>query len=180
MIGKLKDLYKGLNGEWIFSLSTPTDPRAMFDELKDKDVDVEIKQHKNRRSLDANAYCWVLVGEIAKKLNLPKNDVYRKAIIDSGVYTIHCIPDEMIIRACQDWESFGLGFQVETFPSKTEGCTNAVFYKGSSFYDSQQMHRLIQGLIQEAEGLGIHTITPEEEKLLIGAWSKKRKENENV
>ena len=62
---------------------------------------------------------------------------------------------------------------------KTPNCTGVTFYKGSHFYDSKQMARLIDGLIHEAEGLGIATISPEEEKRMLGDWGKKRKENEN-
>lgn len=177
MIGRLKDLFRGRDGEWILSFSTPSDPRGLFDELHEDMVDVDIKKHRKGRSLDANAYCWVLIGMIAKKMNLPKNEVYRKAILDSGVYVIHCIPNDMLDRSIRDWESFGLGFQTETFPSQVPGCTNAVFYKGSSFYDTAQMSRLISGLIHEAEGLGIPTITPEEEKRMIGEWGKKEEKN---
>ena len=180
MIGKIKDLYRGLNGEWILSLSTPTDLREICDELKDKQIDFTLKKYRNGRSLDANAYCWALIGELAKRLSISKTEVYRKAIIDNGVYVIHCIPNDMLEASVEDWKSFGLGFQVETFPSKTEGCTNAIFYKGSSYYDTSQMHRRLAGIIQECEQNGIPTITPEEEKRLIGDWAKKRKENENA
>ena len=172
MIGKLMNLFRGMDGQWVLSISTPSDPREMFDKMKDKLLDISIKQHRKKRSLDANAYCWVLVGEIAKEMNLPKNEVYRKAIIDSGVFTVHCVPNNQLDQAVEDWESFGLGFQTEQFPSKTPGCTNVVFYKGSSFYDTTQMSRLISGLIHEAECLGIHTISKEEEQRMLGEWRR--------
>lgn len=172
MIGKLKDLFRGRDGEWVISFSTPTDFRETFDKLSDKTLDIEIKQYRNKRSLEANAYAWVLIGKIAEEMKIPKLEVYRKAIIDNGVYTVHCVPNDQIDTAIEDWKSFGIGFQVETFPSKTKGCTNAIFYKGSSYYDTAQMARLINGLIQEAESLGIHTISDEEVKEMIGNWKK--------
>ena len=172
MIGVLKDLTINRDGTQNVTVTVSSDLRQGFDELVGKEVSVEIRKASKKRSLDANAYCWVLVGEIAKKMGLPKNEIYRKAIIDSGVYTIHCIPDSMIEQACEDWRSFGLGFQVETFPSKTPGCTNAIFYKGSHFYDSKQMARLIDGLIHEAEGLGIPTVSDQEAERMLGKWAK--------
>lgn len=173
MIGKLKDLTVNRDGTQNITITVTADFTEEFDSLQGQDVQVEIKKHSRRRSLDANAFCWVLVGEIAKKLGTSKTDVYRKCIRESGVYTVHCIPDSMLKRACDDWESFGLGFQTETFDSRINGCTNVIFYKGSHYYDSQQMSRLIDGLIQEAESLGIPTITQEEAERLVGNWKEK-------
>ena len=172
MIGVLSDLTFSRDGKQRITITVSEDFREEYDSLKDGMVKVEITKATKRRSLDANAYCWVLVGEIAKKLNLTKNEVYRKAILDSGVYTVHCIPDKMLDQAVADWESFGLGFQVETFPSKTKDCTNAIFYKGSHYYDSKQMAKLIDGLIHEAEQLGIPTITQKEAEKLSARWGK--------
>lgn len=174
MIGVLTDLTFSRDGKQNITVTVSEDFREEYDSLKDGMVKIEISKARKRRSLDANAYCWVLVGEIAKKTNLTKNEVYRKAIIDSGVYTVHCVPDKMLEQAIEDWNSFGLGFQVETFPSKTKDCTNAIFYKGSHYYDSKQMARLIDGLIHEAEQLGIPTITPKEAEELAAKWGFKK------
>lgn len=173
MIGKLKQIFPLRGGEWMVSFTTTTDFSKAFEELLPHDVDIEIKRHRQKRSLDANAYFWVLVGEIAAKMDLPKNEVYRKAIMENGVYRVVPIPDEDVEGWCMDWCSFGLGFQVETFKSVEEGLTNVIFYKGSSFYDTKEMARLIDGIIHEAEGLGIPTITPAEEAKMLEKWGKK-------
>lgn len=175
MIGKLKDLMHGRDGEWVISFTTPTDFSQAFDELAGKEVSIEIRRNRKKRSLDANAYCWALIGKIAEKMGLPKDEVYRKEIIEHGAYKVHCLQDEDVEEQCADWCSFGLGFQVETFPSKLEGCTNVIFYKGSSYYNTQQMAKLIDGIIHEAESLGIPTITDSEAEKLIGKWAVRRK-----
>lgn len=172
MKGKLKDLTVNRDGTQNITITVTADFSEEFDALSGKEINVEITKVNRRRSLDANAYCWVLVGEIAKKMHLPKNEVYRKAITESGVYTVHCIPDSMLKQVCEDWESFGLGFQTEQFPSKVKGCTNVICYKGSHFYDTAQMARLIDGLIHDAEALGIPTITPKEAERLVGMWKQ--------
>jgi hypothetical protein len=61
MTGKLKDIIITRTGEQIISFSTRSDFTEEFDELKDVDIDVEIKKHREKRSLDANAYCWILI-----------------------------------------------------------------------------------------------------------------------
>lgn len=172
MIARLKDLMRGRNGEWIGSFATSTDISGLFDELAGKPVEIEIKKARKKRSLDANAYCWALIGKIAENQNISKDEVYRKEVLEHGAYRVHCLEDKEVEGACVDWCSFGLGFQVETFPSKIPGCTNVIFYKGSSYYDSAQMAKLIDGIIQEAESLGIPTITEEQAKKLVGQWKK--------
>lgn len=174
MIAKLKDMLRGLNGEWVISFTTPEDFSAAFDELYGKELEIEISEKGRKRSLDANAYCWVLIGKIAEKMNIPKNEVYRKEIVEHGVYRVHCLQDEDVEEECDDWCSFGLGFQVVTFPSKIPGCTNVMFYKGSSYYNTKQMAKLIDGVIQDAEALGIPTLTEKQAARLVGKWEKRK------
>ena len=173
MIGKLKDLFRGRDGEWVLSFSTSMDPRELFDELSGKIVNVEIKKHTNRRSLDANAYAWVLIDKIAEKMGLSKIEVYRDQIRDiGGVSDVICVQDKAVERLVTGWQKNGLGWQAETTPSRIEGCTNVVLYYGSSTYDSSQMHRLIENLIRLAESLGIPTISDKDTDAMIRKWAR--------
>lgn len=180
MIGELKGLSKDFDGRQIISVAVQADFRETYDELKGKPVSVEIKKYRKGRSLDANAFAWVLINQIAKKLQEkePKNgwtpeEVYRGAIRDiAGACTIHCMPSDQAEKFAEDWVSLGLGFQVELFPSQIEGCTNGKFWKGSHLYDTQQMSTLINILIQEAEQQGIPTISDKEAERLLGGWQK--------
>lgn len=162
-MSRLLDLSIGLNGKQRLTIELDADYRAEFDELKDTDVDVTIKKHRNRRSLDANAYCWVLVDKIAAKRNMSKTEVYRNAIRDiGGVSEIICCQNNAV-RALEDiWRRNGIGWQVEEMNSKIPGCTNLVLYRGSSVYDTKQMSALIDSLVQDAQALGIETKTQEE------------------
>jgi len=174
MIAELKDLTKGRDGRWQITIATPEDFTAAFDELYGKEVTVEIKKHSRSRSLDANAYCWVLIDKIAEKTGQRKTDVYRQAIREiGGVSDTVCVRDIAVERLREGWESKGLGWQTEIFESKLKGCTNVTLYYGSSVYDSRQMAQLIDSLVQDAEALGIPTLTPKEAERLIGKWKKK-------
>lgn len=181
MIGTLKDLFRGRDGDWVLSVSTTSDPRAMFDELFGQIVNIDIKKHRNKRSLDANGFAWALIDKIAEKLRLSKAEVYRETIREiGGVSDIICVQDKALDRLVSGWEKNGLGWQAETFPSRIKGCTNVILYYGSSVYDSKQMSELISNLIRTAEENGIPTISDKEAQDLIGKWAKKRGENENV
>ncbi len=173
--GRLRNLTRDLDtGNQVVQIEVNGDIRETYDELKNEKITVNLKKWSGRRSLDANAYAWQLITQIAERMHEKKNDVYRKAIRESGVCSIHCIPNDQIEEFCKDWELLGLGFQVETFPSQIEGCTNAIFYKGSHLYSTAQMSRLIEGLIQDAEAIGIHTILDEDAKKAIEEWKPRK------
>lgn len=175
MVGRLKDLLRGRDGEWVCSFTTPTDMTELFNDLDGKEVSIEIKKAYKRRSLDANAFAWTLIDKIAERTGETKTAVYRHAIREiGGVTDIVCVMDKAVDRLRDGWEKNGIGWQTDTMKSKTPGCTNVVLYYGSSVYDSKQMSQLIDSLIQEAEGLGIPTISDEEAKRLIGNWKEKK------
>ena len=88
-----------------------------------------------------------------------------------GVSEVVCIQDKAVERLCSGWQKNGLGWQTETVPSKIPGCTNVILYYGSSTYDTAQMSRLLDLIIQECEQQGIPTLRDEATELL-GKWGK--------
>ena len=174
MTGKLKELARSRDGNWLITISTPEDFSETYDELYDKEITFEVKQLRKRRSLDANAYAWVLIDQIAQKTGVKKTEVYRNAIRDiGGVSTIVCVQDKAVDRLCENWHRNGIGWQTETMPSKVDGCTCVILYYGSSAYDSKQMAMLIDSLIQDAESLGIATLTDAQIGGLVEKWQSK-------
>lgn len=138
---------------------------------KGKKLDVDIKKHRKRRSLDANGYCWILADEIAKKIGNTKEFVYREAIKQVGDFEILPIKNEVVDKWIRNWESKGLGWQSEVLDkSKLEGYTNTINYFGSSTYDTKQMSVLLEEIVFQAKELGIETITPREKEELIRKW----------
>lgn len=175
MIGRLHDLSKSRDGKWLITIATPENFSEAYDELESNDISFEIKKLNKHRSLDANAYAWVLIDKIAEKTNIKKVDVYRQAIKEiGGVSTTVCVMDKAVERLREGWSKNGLGWQTDTLKSQIPGCTNVILYYGSSAYDSKQMSSLIDSLIQDAEALGIPTITEAEAERLIGKWATKQ------
>ena len=172
MIGKLTGIQHLFGGEWLITFSTKEDFSTKFKELSEKPVSVEIKKASAKRSRDANAFAWVLIDKIAERMSVPKADVYRNAIREiGGVSETICVQDKAVDRLRDGWQKNGIGWQTETMPSKIPGCTNVVLYYGSSTYDTAQMSRLIDLLIQDAEQLGIPTLRDDADKLLE-RWGK--------
>lgn len=145
-----------------------------YDEIKDLELlDIKIVKHKEKRSLDANAYCWVLCGKIAEKLNITKEEVYRKAINEVGKYEIVPIKDEAVDTFIKAWSIKGIGWICEKLnKSKINGYTNIIVYYGSSIYNTKEMSTLIDNIVQEAKGLEIETLTPNQLAELKVMWGE--------
>lgn len=144
---------------------------AEYDSLKECKLDIEIKKARKRRSRDANAYFWKLVDELATVTGESKAEIYKRYIKNiGGVSEFYCGKEEAVRRLCDNWNSNGLGWQTETFPSKIEGCLNVILYYGSSTYDTAQMSRLIDMCVQDCEALNIPTKTPDEIARLVSLW----------
>lgn len=155
-----------------FSLNEKSDFLQSFDDLKAVEkLSIEVKPYRQRRSLDANAYMWVLLDKLAEKLLVPKEDLYRNAIKDIGGNSeIVCVRNEAVKRLRSGWQNNGIGWQTETFPSKIDGCTNVILYYGSSTYDKAQMSRLVDIVVQDCQAVGIPTETPEKLAELKSLW----------
>ena len=157
-----------------FEVNERNDFELMVDELRDREkLTIEVKPYRARRSLDANAYCWVLIDRLAEKLCESKEVIYRQYITHIGGNSeIVCVKNNAVERLCSGWRRNGLGWQTETFDSKISGCTNVVLYYGSSVYDSAQMARLLDLIIQDCKELGIPTETPDEIAKLKAMWGE--------
>ena len=174
MIGKLKDLMRLAGGEWVISFTTREDPGTLFDELKDQPVKVEIRKASKHRSLSANNYAWVLIDQISEKTGNPVSEVYRNAIREiGGISDYYGMKEQAYESFCEIWTKGHLGRQVEIIPGSAKpGWINVRAWKGSSDFDSAQMARLIDSLIQDAESLGIPTIPDEKVERMISRWEK--------
>ena len=174
MIGKLKDLTTNRDGTQNITLVVHADFREEYDQLYGKDLDIKISKHSAARSLDANARAWVLIDQIAEKTGEKKYTVYQNAIREiGGVSDVVCVKNEAVDTLCNKWEGKGSGWQTERCPSKLPGCTNVTLYYGSSTYNTKQMSDLIDSLIQDAQALGIPTLSPAEKDRLIAQWGRK-------
>jgi len=173
MKGRLLDLSFTLNGKQRLVIELDDDFRKDFAGLKEHDVSIEVKRWRKKRSLDANAYAWVLMDKIAQATGVSKTEVYRKVIREiGGVSDIVAVRDEAVDKFREGWEKQGLGWQTEILDSKP-GYKRIVVYYGSSTYDTKQMSALIDSLVQDAQALGIETLPPHEIARLNSLWGEK-------
>lgn len=135
--------------------------------------EVEIKPYREKRSNDANAYMWVLCDKIAIAIGkgMTKEEVYREAVRKVGVFNILPVKKEAVPRFIQSWCRNGVGWVCDnTGRSKLQGFENIVVYYGSSTYNTKEMSRLIDYIVEEAKDYQIETLPPEQLKSLKESW----------
>lgn len=164
------------SGTWLCINTTRRQAQQVCTEAKDgKRYNVKITQHRERRSLDANAYAWTLIGKLSAKLNLPPDEVYRGYIKDvPHNYTIVPVREDMVEHWDRIWCSGHLGRLTRDMgPCRNlAGYHNVMSYIGSSDYDKKMMAQLIDLIVQDCKAQGIETMTPRELAALEEEWGK--------
>lgn len=130
---------------------------------KDKQYDVEIKIHREKRSLNANSYCWKLCTEIASVINSDKDSVYLLMLKRYGVSDLIPISNQVPI---DDYIKY---YDIE---SKTDKYTWYKIYKGSSKYDTKEMSVLLNGIVSECKEMGIPTKEDLEVERMLEEWER--------
>ena len=147
------------------SLTLNEDARQAFEELKDCDlVDIVIEKHRKKRSHDANAYYWVLVAKLAKVLNSSNPEVpnhmlrmYGEPELFDGMVVYTTIPDT---EEAEKKVNTSMDYHLAPTTQVRQG-NDGVMYRtyrmlrGSHTYSTEEMARLIDGLIESCKEAGI-------------------------
>lgn len=181
--GKIKELsidFKTGSALLEFSIENKQHATNLFDELHDcEKLSIKIDKYREKRSLDANAYFWLLCGKLADKLTdekvqYTKEDIYKKAIKEIGVYKDFQNLSPSEAKTLQHaWELLGTGWITEQVDYMQDG-ENVVIrcYYGSSKYNKKQMSRLIDNIVQDCEAVGIETRTPDQLAEMLSLWKE--------
>lgn len=177
MTGKLTGLTFNQDGTQNITITVTSDFRQEYDELKDTEIDVEISKYFPKRSRNANNYCWELCSKIAEKMSsegtiYTKEDIYRYAIKEVGIWKDFTLDPDAAKTLSVAWGMLGTGWISEQVDYAPDG-ENVVIrcYYGSSKYNTKQMSRLLDNLIQDCDALGIEHKTPEEIEKLKSLWA---------
>lgn len=128
----------------------------------DKDKEYEIKEYKQKRSLNANAYAWKLITEIGNVLRKSKEEVYLQMLKDYGQSEIVSMLSSISPSGYfKYYEEFGTG------EVRGKQFTHYKIYKGSSEFNSKEMSIFIDGIVQEAKQVGIQTLDDIEIERLV-------------
>ena len=128
----------------------------------DKNKKYEIKEYREKRSLNANAYAWKLITEIGNLMKKSKEEVYLQMLKDYGQSEIVSMLSSISPSGYfKYYEVIGTGVI-----SNKEFIHYKIF-KGSSEFDSKEMSIFIDGIVQECKELGIKTLDEIELERLI-------------
>lgn len=164
--------WRGPDGEWLMlKIDNAPAARRWIDQMSG-DCTVTLGPKRRKRSLDANAYLWVLCDQIAKAIRATKEEVYRAAIKRVGVVDVIPMREDAAAEWRRRWRSRGIGWVVETADAGLDGWVEVLAYWGSSTYSASEMSRLLDDVIEEAKGLGIETATPEQLALMREEWGR--------
>ena len=137
-----------------------------YDDMKDiEKLSIEIKPYRAKRSLNANAYAWKLIGEIADIVRASKDEIYLEMLKRYGqseiISVLSHVPINQYFKYCE-----------VAGESKLNGkmFTHYKVFKGSSEFDTREMSILIDGIVSEAKGLGLQTETPDQIAEMKARW----------
>lgn len=188
--GKIENLYRDFKtGKWNILLSIDNYPSDELNDLLECNIDIRLKKHFKKRSLDANAYFYVLVNKIAEKEHISDEEVHDRLLAENRCYIIE---NEAVDWMVADWKSSKYRLvrvneqyyydslqdvvlqkpEGGTYMAKGEPKKSRIFWhiKGSHQMDSKEMARLIDSTVEEAKGLGIETMTTTDLERLKQLW----------
>ena len=131
-----------------------------------KEMKYEVKEHREKRSLSQNAYYWVMITKLSAVLTQRNAVTHNLMLRDYGqIEVMNGRAVNVIIPDSEDADKKAL--QAETFHIKPtsqviNGFRNYVLLRGSSTYNSDEMSKLLNGLIAECQSVGIETLPPDE------------------
>lgn len=133
---------------------------------QDKEKQFEILEWRMKRSLNANAYAWVLITKIANAMRLSKEEVYLNMLKHYGQSEIVSVLSKINVSGY-----FKYYEKIGTATLQGKEFTHYKVYKGSSEYDTREMSILIDGIVQEAKNMDIETLSDDEILHLKQLWN---------
>lgn len=160
----MQGVIKGISGHTIM-----LELDGHIDLPVDEVVDVEIKKHRDKRSISANAYFHTLCGKLKDVLGISMASCKNHLITSYG--QLEYQDDEPLTygtKATPEYVRELAEVHLLLFRTDEEGWNWYVMFRGSHTYDSKEMAKLIDGTIEECKAQGIETMTPGELARLEG------------
>lgn len=170
--GKLQNVSRDWKtGQWniTFTMNEASAINEVNNIQSCEKLSIKAVKHRNKRSLDANAYCWVILQKIAEVLHQDKWNVYLEMLGKYGVFTHIIVKPNVVDKVKEEWRTVK-----ELGEVSVNGMTGIQLqcYFGSSTYNTKEMSVLIDGIVYEAKELGIETLPPEELERMKIEWNQ--------
>lgn len=168
--GYIKDIKMPSEHEINIELSTKN--RTILESIqklfnKKKELSISIKAKSQKRSLDANAYSWLLMEKIGEVINKSKDEVYIDMLGRYGVFTHVIVKPQVVERMKEEWR---LVRELGEVKINGNNGIQLQCYFGSSTYTQKEMSRFINGIVEECRDMGIETLSDEEINSMEKEW----------
>ena len=167
--GQIKSISKDIVTNQInITFATSENILPEYEKIKDcEKLRIKVVKYRNKRSLDANAYLWVLLQKMAEVLHTDKWSLYLQMLRRYGQFTYIVVKPHAVEGVKKQWRE---SEEIGEIDVNGEKAVQMLCYYGSSTYDTKQMSTLIDGVVSECKELGIETISPAELKELKERW----------
>ena len=170
--GKLQNVSRDWQtGQWniTFTMNEASAINEVNNIQSCEKLSIKAVKHRNKRSLDANAYCWVILQKIAEVLHQDKWNIYLEMLGKYGVFTHIIVKPNVVDKVKEEWRTVK-----ELGEVSVNGVTGIQLqcYFGSSTYNTKEMSVLIDGIVYEAKELGIETLPPDELERMKIEWNQ--------
>lgn len=157
------------SGRFRLTFEVNEDVRSQLDFIKDcEKLSIKADKHRKKRSLDANAYCWVLLQKLAESCNSDKWTMYIECLKRYSRAFTHVIVKESAVERMKELYRTCVDLGEVTVNGQT-GHQLQVYY-GSSTFDTKEMSVFLDGIVSECREHGIETMPPVEIERIKTAW----------
>ena len=161
-------------GKIILSFEINEEPTEAINTVSQcEQLSITAKKYRKKRSLDSNAYVWVLLTKIANhpEVRSSKEEVYEEMLQkygflyqdEEGYMPITVKAGVDMSKVVGHWKFYKSNGKFDSY----------LMIKGSSDYDSSEMAQFVDMVVQEAKGLGIEVLPPDEIERMNQAWQRR-------
>lgn len=143
----------------VVSFEVQAEPEAL-EKYMDIDLDINFSRHRNRRSIDANAFLWACLGEIARAINSDTWSIYLYMLERYGKFTHILVKPEAVEQVRQVWRETKI-------VGEKDGMIQMLCFFGSSTYNTKEFSQLLDGVVSEMKEMHLETPPDEEMKQLL-------------
>lgn len=143
----------------VVSFEVQAEPEAL-EKYMDIDLDISFSRHRNRRSIDANAFLWACLGEIARAINSDTWSIYLYMLERYGKFTHILVKPEAVEQVRQVWRETKI-------VGEKDGMIQMLCFFGSSTYNTKEFSQLLDGVVSEMKEMHLETPPDEEMKRLL-------------
>ena len=132
----------------------------------------DVKEHKDKRSNNANRLLWVCLGRIAKALKTDSWSVYMQMLKRYGTFTYICVKPSAVQGVKKQWRECE---EIGELTIKGKKAVQLLCYYGSSTYNTQEFSEFLDSVMSEMEEMNIPTPRQEEVERALKQWEENQK-----